>query len=290
MGKELPLSTYTIPALNMKLTFLALALVATPLLSATRDADADRVRVLDGVVQPYRVVRVGAASDGLLSNVLVDRGDRVQRGQLLAELDQGVERVTAQLARARTELVGAIESARERKNLADLRLEKREKLVAEGLVTEDEVEEVRSEARLAELGLLQALESVQLAELEHRRSTAVLEQGSIESPIDGVIVERLLSPGELLSRSGSPEVVTVAQLDPLLVELHVPLQLFGTLAVGDETTVRFRGVDLGERKASVTVVDQLVDTASSTYRVRLELPNPDHRIPAGLRCEVILAK
>jgi len=277
----------------MKLTFLALALLAsllTPLVPATSVTDTDRVRILDGVVQPYRIVRVGAASDGLLSRVLVDRGDRVRRGQLLAELDQGVERASAELARARAQLVGAVESARERKNLADLRLEKREKLVAEGLVTEDEVEEVRSVARLADLALLQALENVQLAELEHRRSAAVLEQGSIESPIDGVIVERLLSPGELLSRSGSPEVVTVAQLDPLLVELHVPLKLFGELAVGDELTVRFRGLPIDPRTATISVVDHVVDTASSTYRVRLELENPNLAIPAGLLCEVVLAE
>ena len=80
----------------------------------------------------------------------------------------------------------------------------------------------------------------------------------------------------------------VAVIDPLRVELMVPTALYGTLSPGDKVSDPSRTARRDAGDAVVRHVDQVLDAASNTFRVRLTLPNPDHRLPAGLRCKAEL--
>ena len=126
-----------------------------------------------------------------------------------------------------------------------------------------------------------------LAELELRRATAELRRRTIRSPVDGVVVERFLSPGEFAKQD---PILKLAQLDPLRVEVFAPVELLGQITVGMEGRVKAEGPVDGVQMAKVTIVDRVVDAASGTFGVRLELPNPGYRVPAGLRCRVELFK
>jgi len=270
--------------MNKSLLGLAIlsAGIALPLRSDPLSPDGS----LSGVALPSRVIHLGAAADGLLSEVRVDRGDRVSRGDVLATLDFDVQEASMRLAQARKESKASLASARTKAEQAAEQLAQRMRMVQEGLVSEDETSIFRTNARLAELDARLAEENMRLAELEFERASAQLRQGTILSPIEGVVTDRLLSPGEVLTKSGSGEVLTLAQLDPLMIELHAPLELFDKILRGQGAQVQFIGIDLGRHRAKVSVVDRIIDTASETFRVRLELPNPEFAIPAGLRAEV----
>jgi len=270
----------------MNRSLLGLAFLSVGIALPLRSDPQPLNRQFTGVALPSRTIHLGAAADGLLSEVRVERGDRVQAGQVVATLDFDVQKATVRLAKARTESVANLESARTKAKQAAERLDQRLRLVAEGLVTEDETNVFRTNARLAELDAQMAEENKRLAELEYERSNAQLKQGILISPIDGIVTERFLSAGEVLSKSGAGEVVSLAQLDPLMIELHVPLELFQQLSVGQTAKVRFLGIDLGTREAELVVMDQVIDTASDTFRVALKLDNPELAIPAGLRAEV----
>ncbi|MEE8469455.1 MAG: efflux RND transporter periplasmic adaptor subunit [Planctomycetota bacterium] len=271
----------------MKSALIAAALCAA---GALASAGAPGLRAEDdvhlGVMLPSRVVRVGAAADGVLREVLVDRGDVVARGQVVGLLSFEVEEANAQLAKARTELRSALGTAEARVADAKKRLRRYEKLVVDGIVTDESFEAAQTHLRLEELQLLQAEENLRISRLEYRRAAAFLEQGTIRSPIDGVVVERHLSGGELLSKSGESSVVTIAQLHPLIVKVNVPVEIYRRLSVGDsaEVVVDLDGIQL--HAARVSVIDRLVDTASHTFQVRLEVDNQDNQLPAGLPCRV----
>lgn len=269
----------------MKIALFGVALLgaASPLVTNGKHL---RPRLLEGVVQPSRVVHVGGAADGLLAEVLVEEGEVVDAGQVLARLDFRVQRAQTELARARTELAASLRAAEARLDLAVDRLRRREALLDEGIVTSDEVQTLRAEQRLAELQVLEVEEQLRIAELEYERDQAILEQATITSPVHGVVMERLLSPGELLSGSDAREIVTLAQLDPLFVDVDVPIEHWSDVRVGDDALVDLLNVDYVRVPARVRFVDRLIETASETFRVRLELPNPDLELPAGLRCHV----
>jgi multidrug efflux pump subunit AcrA (membrane-fusion protein) len=126
--------------------------------------------------------------------------------------------------------------------------------------------------------------NLQMAQTDLVRAREVLNQRVVRSPIDGVVMARTLGPGEYAFDQG--HLVTVAQIDPLYVEVYVPLKQFGRIRIGMQAEVYPEDPVGGIHKAIVTVVDQVFDAASGTIGVRLELPNPGYLIPAGLKCQV----
>ena len=125
-----------------------------------------------------------------------------------------------------------------------------------------------------------------LADLELRKSTAELARRTIKSPIPGVVTERSLSTGEFAKQA---PILKIAQLDPLRVEAFAPVAILGMIKVGDEAQVIPQDPVNGSYAAKVTVVDKVIDTASGTFGIRLELPNPEFQLPAGLKCTLQFA-
>ena len=153
-------------------------------------------------------------------------------------------------------------------------------------MSSEEFEEFRTELQVAQLGVRKAHEDRQQAQLELLRARARLRQRTVFSPVDGVVVERYLSPGELANRTDKSVIVAVAQLDPLFVEVRVPQSMLRTLDRGDKAVLRPEFPVERDFECAIQTIDPVVDAATGTLRVRLALPNPDHDIPAGLHCTV----
>jgi RND family efflux transporter MFP subunit len=238
---------------------------------------------LDCLIEPYLVVNVTAPVEGLLEKVEVDRGDLVRKGQVLARLESSVERATVALARARAVMESGIQSNRVRLEYSIRKVASNEELLKQGGISEREVDEAKAQRDLNEIAVVEARETKQLAELELERAEAALGLRTIRSPVDGVVTERLLSAMELVKQA---PIVKLAQLHPLRVEVFVPVGLLGKVAVGSTAQVIPEAPVGGTHAAKVTVVDRVVDAASGTFGIRLELPNSDYRLPAGLKCKV----
>ena len=108
-----------------------------------------------------------------------------------------------------------------------------------------------------------------------------LAQRELTATIDGIVTDRFLHPGE---RVDDKPVLRIARLHPLRVELVLPLADLGKLKVGDTINLKPDYPGATSRSATVERVDKVVDAASRTFRARLTLPNPEHAIPAGVRC------
>ena len=143
---------------------------------------------------------------------------------------------------------------------------------------------METELALREQELQAAKEQSRIAQLELQRSQAILEIRTIRSSIDGIVVARSLSPGEFVLNEG--QIITLAQIDPLNVEVFAPIRLYPEIKVGMTAKVMPEAPVGGALTATVTIVDSVFDAASGTFGVRLELPNPDLKIPAGLHCLV----
>jgi RND family efflux transporter MFP subunit len=238
---------------------------------------------LECLIEPYVVVNIGTGVAGLLDTVRVERGDLVKQGQILATLESRVERAAIAVHRARATMESPIKAGEVRLELSARRHERNQGMFQKALIAADEMDEAEANRRLAEVSLLEAQESRRLAELELQRAQAELARRTIRSPITGVVVEGFLSPGE---RADEDPILKLAQLDPLHVEVFVPVERLGQIAVGMRAEVMPQVPIGGVYPAQVTVVDRMVDTASSMFGVRLDLPNPDYRLPAGLKCQV----
>jgi RND family efflux transporter MFP subunit len=258
---------------------LAMILVTAPPGAAAEPGLAG----FDCLIEPQTVVEVSTREEGILQDLMVNRGDFVEEGQAIAHLNRDVEKATVDLSEARAELSAEIEELEESLAFARRESERVDQLSSAQAISFTEKDKATTDATRAELRLQQALERRTIARLELEHSKRLLDNRTVRSPVDGVVVERLMSPGE--SAENRP-IVKIAKIDPLNVEIIVPVDFFGAIRVGmrAEVTPRYPGAEV--QTATVTVVDRVVDAASDTFGVRLLLPNPDYEIPGGVRCEI----
>lgn len=260
-----------------------LALVAV---SCTTASPAQEQR-FDCVMEPRSTLELGSADEGILQQLFVERGDPVGKGQRLATLNDTEQRLQAERARIRAE--SDIE-VRSRRAEAEYRLREEQRIAGlfrDKLVPEREYEEARIARRLAELALQAAETEFEVAGVEFRQAEEKLARRSIRSPVNGVVVNITMGLGEYVHKQAT--VMTIAEIDPLNVEVFVPVDSYGTIAVGTEAEVMPEEPVGGVYRATVAVADKVFDAASRTFGVRLVLPNPDFELPAGARCEVRFA-
>jgi len=240
----------------------------------------------DCLIEPAQVVELRSPVEGLIDKVLVRRGEIVKAGQVLVELDADVERNTVELARYRAQMNGTVAAARDRLDYARRKAERQSKLQQQNFVTAQVRDEAETELRLAESELRAAIENQELARREHQRAVSLLEQRILRSPFSGVVMDRLLNPGDLAeSGTGRKPILVLAQVDPLRVEVVLPSQAYGRFKLGMQGQVVPEGFP-GRFPARVTVIDPVLDSASATFRIRLEMPAGVGTPPGGLRCEV----
>lgn len=256
-----------------------------PLALAFFAAQASAVAIpqLDCVVEPHMVVDLSTQIDSIVETMHVERGDIVEKDQILVTLDSGVERAAVESARARADANADIRAGQVNVAFAERREERVQSLLEDNAVSTDQFDEVETETRLARLQLDQAEEATRLARLELHRAEETLRRHTIRSPIDGVVVQRYLSPGESVRFQ---PMLRLAQIDPLRVEVIVPVSAFGKISVGQRAIVQPEEPMVGNYQAKVTIVDRVADAASGTFRVALDLPNPDYSLPSGLKCMV----
>lgn len=249
---------------------------------ATSAAAQDRH---DCIMDPSLVIEVGSGVDGLLQEAFVTRGDDITKGQLIARLDGRVQEAVLAYASELAESGSTVEIAQNRLDLANSEIDRAKLLLARNLIAEAVVETLQSRASEAELQLQQAQIDQKLASLEKARVLAQLDQHEIRSPIDGIVITRMMSPGEYVY-SQAP-VAQLAQTDPIHIEVFLPTELYLTLGKGDTGLIYPAEPVGGEYAAEIIAIDRVFDAASDTFGVRLALANPDGALPTGLDCQVM---
>ena len=254
-----------------------LALVAAALLAGPAEAAE-----FDCLVNPSMVLKIGSPVSSTLASVSVDRGAIVHKGDELARLESSVEQATLAMRKARAENIADIVSHQAKVEAAQTEVDRAARQTEGSTITSQKIAELRTTLRVAQQDLALSTLDQQMAQLEMGRARAELEQRVIRSPIDGVVTERVLGPGEYVHPD--THIVALAAIDPLFVEAYPPVRFYGTTHVGEAGTVT---LDNGQtRQAKVSVVDQVFDAGSGTFGIRLELPNPGLKLPAGTRCKV----
>ena len=237
------------------------------------------------LITPARVAEIGTPQAGVVERMLVDRGDSVRRGQPLALLQSGNERASLRTADARAQAQAAASAAQATLLLAEQKLRRAESLHREQFISDIALDQARTDVRVATQALQQAEDQRAVYQAESAQALAQLHQRALRSPIDGVVTDRMAHPGE---RVELQPLLRVAEVARLRVEVVVPASRFGQVRPGARHAVRAEVPGVPAREATVTQVDQVIDAASNTFRVRLALDNADRVVPAGARCQIDL--
>jgi RND family efflux transporter MFP subunit len=267
---------------------IALCCKALTIVAAVAAAVAARAQAPAGhdcLVEPFQTVEVGSPGSGLLEKVLVRRGDRVAQGQVVAVLESRAETAAAELARLKAEAKGPQQAARDKMEFAQRKFQRRSEMAAQKLGSAQERDDAEAELAQARAELLLAQEAVQQTRQEYQQHASALSLRTVRSPFNGVVVDQMLFPGEIVDPGSSKRaILKLAQLDPLRVRVIVPMKLFGTVKPGMALEVTPELASKGGHAATVRSVDRLVDAASGTFTVVAEMPNKQLDVPAGIRC------
>ena len=280
--KPPPRRTSTRLPLIAALLYAAAACAAPPPAKAPAPAAPKTVGCL---IEPDRVADVGSQVIGLVERLYVERGDVVKAGQPLLALRADVERANAGVADTRARVDADVLAAKASLELSEQKLRRTEALVTQSFLSAQAVDQARSETEVARQKLNQADGQQRIWVQERRVAEAQLALRTVRSPFAGVVIERYVNQGE---RVEERPMLRLAVIDPLRVELLVPTAHYGRLAPGDQVNIQPELPGVDAVKATVRHVDRVLDAASNSFRVRLVLPNPNGRLPAGLRCKADL--
>lgn len=239
---------------------------------------------VDAFTEPNRYIDIASPESGILARMAVEEGADVQQGQVLAALDNRYLEASLQIAKAKQSATSELEVAeadlaRKRERLARL-----EELLRADNAHPDEVQEARSEVRIARARVEGAREDLAVQKLESERIRTRIQQRTMVSPIDGVVVAISKDEGELVTTS-TQSVLRIADLDPLKVKAHVPWGIATSLRSDQEVTVAFTGQD-ASRPGTVQFVSPVVEPQSGTVRVDVLVANESGALRSGVPVRV----
>jgi RND family efflux transporter MFP subunit len=224
---------------------------------------------------------VSSERAGRIADVLVLEGDVVSKGQVLFSLDSKLQQIqTERLAvvansnvdkrRAQAELDYAEREETKTRNLARARINSDTDLAMAEHVT-----------RLARVRLDRATEDRELARMAWEEAKTLLEQGTVLSPLDGVVTTVFHQVGRTIERL--EVVVEIVNLDPLWIEFNCPMEDEASFRTGSKVLVRRSAGPEGVRDAVVVHSSPLADPSSQTFSTRLEMSNGKDPWKAGLK-------
>lgn len=237
------------------------------------------------------MVELGAPVSGLIDRVLVKRGDRVTRNQVLASLESHAEQAAADLAHYKSQLAGPTQLAQGKIEFSQRKFSRRRDMAAEKLMSKQDSDDAESELKQAQAELVTAKENREVARLEYVQQSSQLALRTIRSPFDGVVVDQMMWPGEIFEPGSTKHaILKVAQLNPLRVRVVMPMRAFGQPAAGMEASIAPEIQPGRNYTAKITSVDRIIDAASGTFVVFMDLPNPKLDVPSGVKCKASLQK
>lgn len=220
------------------------------------EAVADRIEErfpLVASLSPFRGIHVQSEIDGSIASIHFTEGQAVRKGDVLVRLD--TRKLRAMLAEAEANFA-----------LAEANRDRAEAMFREKTISAQEHDEWMS------------LYAARKAALELMRQQ--LDDCEIRAPFDGLLGDRLVSPGQVITRS--TRITTLIDISPIKIDFRVPERLIGRLRIGQTIALRVPAYPDESFEGEVFFIDNEVDPATRSVLVKAMNPNPDHRLRPGM--------
>jgi RND family efflux transporter MFP subunit len=264
---------------------------------------AENAITLPGTMQALTEAPILARTDGYLKRRLVDIGDHVRAGQVLAEIDapevdQQMHQAQAAIEQAEAAAEQAqanLEQGRANRELARLTAERTQQLAERGISPRQEDDQSRAQLKAQDANV-QALEkaisaqrsNLAAAKANFARLQDVQGYRVVKAPFDGVVTVRNVDVGALVS-TGTTLLYRIAQIGTLRTYVNVPQAYVATVRVGQSAALTVSNVPGRRFTGTVARTANALDPATRTMLVEVDVPNADGTLFPGTYAEVDLS-
>jgi RND family efflux transporter MFP subunit len=221
---------------------------------------------------------------GYVRRWLVDIGDKVEAGQLLAEID--APETVAQLAQARAQLAqarAAVQQALAQREYSSKSSTRYEALAGQQLVAQAQVEQTQAQAKTDEASLAAAQANVAAQESNVHRLEALVGYMRVVAPFAGKITQRLVSRGDaVVADLANTAMFTVAATDPVRVIVNAPQVVVPVLAPGIDAQILVREYPGRTFAGKITRISGALDSTYRLMPIEIRIPNPDDVLLPGM--------
>ena len=236
---------------------------------------------INGFTEPFREVELASDEAGSIARLYVEEGSRVEAGEVLAELDDRVQRLQVESAQHLVNSNSALDAARRSLEKRELIATRIRELIETGHATDSEIIRAELEQSIARAKYMAAEEEAIGREIDLRRAQLMLERRSIRAPFTAVVAQIYRHEGEFLSPV-HPEVVSLIQVDKLLAVFNVPSSEIADLKNQKQIPVLFN--DGTEVMGSLHLIGVETDAESGTVAVKVLLDNANGQLRSGEQC------
>ena len=250
---------------------------------------SDRPLTLPGSVQALEETTIYPRTNGYVKAWLVDIGDKVTEGQLLAEIDipenvQERSQARAQLAQARAQL----EQARANRDFSASTLKRYEALASNGVASQQDLEQKRGQAKVDEATVGVAESAVRAQQANVERLSEIAAFAKITAPFAGTITERRIQRGMLVTPGMTTPLFKLASTDPVRVLVAVPQNVAPSVKSGQKAQVAVREYPGKPFEGTVARTAGALDSATRTMTTEVRVPNPEGKLLTGMYADVSL--
>jgi len=222
-----------------------------------------------GTIFPKQESMISPKTSGRIEKLYVDEGDQVKKGQPLVELEQERLRIVVKEAKASLK-----EAQAQLKNL-EATLKRSQKLFEEGVVDSQRFDDVTTERDLAKA-------RVQRARATLERAQQDLKDSVITAPFDGFIVEKMMNEGEMATTMPPSNIFHLVDTSRVKIECGITEEKKMSIIVGKEVLIELDAYPDEVFTGKITTVNPKVDPHSRTFKIKIEIPNPDFRLESGM--------
>ncbi|HVW26741.1 MAG TPA: efflux RND transporter periplasmic adaptor subunit [Polyangiaceae bacterium] len=243
--------------------------------SAAPATSAEPAAAWTGTLYARHEAALGPKASGVISQITVDEGDKVKKGQLMFRLDGAQAVIGVSQAKA------AVATAKVGLDSAKLDLARATELSMKGSLAPAVYDQAKTTYDHAATALEQARVAQQLAE-------RVASETAVFSPIDGVVTSKQKSVGETVTMVPPTTVLVVQDVAHLELRANLPENALAKLSPGSELRMNARSVGV-ERTVQVKRINPTLDPRTRTVQVVADVDNADGKLKVGMFVEVALA-
>jgi RND family efflux transporter MFP subunit len=250
---------------------------------------SDRALSLPGIVKPLEETKIYPRASGYVRRWLVDIGDKVKEGQLLAEID--TPELDAQIAQARAQLAAAkaaVKQAVAQRAFAKSSSARYETLAGQKLVSQSAVEQQQAAATTGEANVNAAESNVVAQEANLRRLVDTKSFANVTAPFAGTITTRSIDRGSLVQENGTTPMFTLVATDPVRVFVDVPQSVAPSIKPGAEASLTVREYAGRTFTGNVTRSSGALDPELHIMQTEIQVPNPDGALIPGMYVQASL--